>query len=167
MTHDSIIIQIPALKSHRRNKLEQVLSVFESAKGKNKYINFENNEYPDEYDDVIRRLLQAASEPKIRERMILEEEIVQELTSLEREAADYKLTIVKKDRVIEEKDQVIEEKDQVIEEKDQALEEKDQVIEATTKVLADSMDISFEEARKIINKKLGIKPKKTEKMIKK
>jgi hypothetical protein len=84
LTHDSIVIQIPALRESRRNKLEKVLSVFNNAK--EHLIDIQESDYPEEYHEVIRRLLKAASEPEVRETMTVEDEYLEELESLERKA---------------------------------------------------------------------------------
>jgi hypothetical protein len=137
LTHDSIIIQTPALKTHRRNLLEKVLSVFQAGKAGKRMIDFPEEDYPEEYREVIRRLLQAGAEKKIRDTMILEDEIIAELEGMER-------TIAKKDQLIDEKDQALEEKDQVIEAKDRQLAK---AVEA----LAKSLGISLEEAKKMLS----------------
>ena len=55
LTHDSIIVQIPALKKQRRNDLEKALSVFEV--GKVQEVSINEDDYPDRYKTVIRQLL--------------------------------------------------------------------------------------------------------------
>jgi hypothetical protein len=130
LTHDSIIIQTPALKTHRRNLLEKVLSVFQAGKAGKRMIDFPEEDYHEEYREVIRRLLQAGAEKKIRDTMILEDEIIAELEGMER-------TIAKKD--------------QLIEEKDQALKAKDRQLVKAAKTLAESLGISQKEAEKLLS----------------
>ena len=104
LTHDSIIIQTPALKTHRRNLLEKVLSVFPSGKNGNRMIDVSEMDYPEEYREVIRRLLQAGAEKKIRDTMILEDEIIAELEGMERTIAEQGQALAGKDEVIAGKD---------------------------------------------------------------
>ena len=118
LTHDSMIIQVPALKTHRRNLLEKVLSVFQPSKGENKFLNMSEEDYPKEYREVFRRLLQAGAEPEVRTAMILEDEIVAELDDMARKIADKDEALVK---VTQEKDEALAEKDEALAEKDKAL----------------------------------------------
>ena len=148
LTHDSIIIQIPYLKHSRKTKLEQVLSVFESSN--EKFLPINESDYPYEYRDVIHRLLSAAAEPDIRTNMELEKVYLEELLDYER-TLDQKVQLLEeKEQVIEEKEQVIEEKEQVIEEKEQAIEEKEQALKKAVSVLAEKLQVPYEEAEKLI-----------------
>jgi hypothetical protein len=152
LTHDSMVIQIPALKSHRRNLLEKVLSVFKPSSGENQMIDVSEEDYPEEYGEVIRRLLRAGAEKDIRETMILEDGAIADLDNMARTIVEKDQALEEKDEVIENKDLALEEKDQVIEKKDLALEEKTQQLENAAKILAKSMGISIEEARKMLYK---------------
>jgi hypothetical protein len=127
LTHDSIIIQIPYLKHSRKTKLEQVLSVFEPSN--EKYLAVNEDDYPEEYRDVIHRLLTAAAEPEIRTNMELEKVYLEELLDYE--------------RTLDQKVQLLEEKEQVIEEKEEALKK-------AVSVLAEKLHVSHEEAEKLI-----------------
>jgi hypothetical protein len=83
LTHDSIIVQIQAIqKKKHRNKLEQVLSVFDQSKVHEVIINEED--YPEEYRDIMRRLIKALAKPELREVMNIEDDIIEELASKER-----------------------------------------------------------------------------------
>ena len=136
LTHDSIIIQIPALKTHRRNRLEKVLSVFDVSQTKLHFIDVDENAYPEEFKEVIDRLMRAASSEEIRETMIIEDDIVE--------------VLVKKDRALALRDEVIAEKDEALTkaqvEKDMAVEKVERAID----VLAEKLGISRDEAAKII-----------------
>ena len=84
LTHDSIIIQISAIKhKERRNKLEKILSVFEQ--GTIHEVDINEADYPKEYRAIIRRLKEALSDPEVRETMIVEDDILSELAERERE----------------------------------------------------------------------------------
>jgi len=82
LTHDSIIIQIPALKKKRRDDLEKALSVFEQSKIQTVSIN--EADYPQKYKPIINALLKAVSEPEIRKTMEIEDEILEDLERKER-----------------------------------------------------------------------------------
>ena len=138
LTHDSFIIQIPYLRSKYQSEAEQLLRIFDQRQqisGNHHLLNINEDDYPETYQPLIRRLFRAVAEPKIRKTMDIEDEVLAELEALDRKVAGMRETLeakdqalVEKDQVIMEKNQVIVEKDQVIVEKDQALIEKDQVI---------------------------------------
>jgi len=98
LTHDSIIVQIPALKKQRRDDLEKALSVFEV--GKVQEVSINEDVYPERYKTVIRQLLKAISDNNIRKTMDIEDEILEDLAKKER-------LIAKKDKIIAEKDDLI------------------------------------------------------------
>jgi len=84
LTHDSIVVQIGAIKNkERRNKLEKILSIFEQ--GKIHEVDINESDYPEEYRPIIRRLKEALADPEVREVMIVEDEILDELAERERE----------------------------------------------------------------------------------
>lgn len=111
LTHDSIIVQIPYLKSHARNHLERILSVFDQdyrIAADEHLLNINEEGMGVEERLLVNRLVMAAASPEIRRDMQVEDEILSEI-----EARD--TTIMLKDKEIEQKDQVIEQKDQEIE----------------------------------------------------
>lgn len=111
LTHDSIIVQIPYLKSHARNHLERILSVFDQdyrIAADEHLLNINEEGMGVEERLLVNRLVMAAASPEIRRDMQVEDEILSEI-----EARD--TTIMLKDKEIEQKDQVIEQKSQEIE----------------------------------------------------
>ncbi|XCN75283.1 MAG: hypothetical protein Q3M24_11320 [Candidatus Electrothrix aestuarii] len=117
LTHDSYIIQIPRLREKRRNDLEILLSIFDQSQqtsDSRHFLNLNEEAYPEEFWIVIRRLLKAAVEEDVCETMDLEDDILDELESLER-------TIMKKEQTIMKKEQTIIKKEKVIEEQSKAL----------------------------------------------
>jgi len=82
LTHDSIIVQIPALKTQRRNDLEKALSVFEA--GKVQEVSINEDDYPERYKSVVRQLLKAIANEQIRKTMDVEDEILADLEKKER-----------------------------------------------------------------------------------
>ncbi|MEA2013216.1 MAG: hypothetical protein U9O87_09125 [Verrucomicrobiota bacterium] len=135
LTHDSFVIQIPALREQRRNKLEKVLSIFDqgSNKGVKHFLNFNDEDYPDEYKEVIRRLLKAAAEPKVRQTMDIEDDILAELEDLERLVAKKDKTIQENTKTIEDNKKTLEDKNKTIEDKNKTIENKDKELEALKK----------------------------------
>ncbi len=111
LTHDSYVIQIPLLKEERRNKLEILLSIFDQRKRDEDvhYLNLKEEDFPEEFRPIIRRLLQAGQEKEVCDVMIVEDEILDELAELERSIEDKDKTIGADKKTIEEKDRTIEE----------------------------------------------------------
>ncbi|MEY3368682.1 MAG: hypothetical protein RI973_1837 [Bacteroidota bacterium] len=116
LTHDSIVIQVPYLKGHRRNELEQLLSIFDQSLATNnrKLMLIDELELPARYHPLLRKLHQAMSNPTIRETMEAEDEVVEDFRTLQ--------------RVISDKEAIIEEKDEALQEKDEALQEQAAII---------------------------------------
>ncbi len=114
LTHDSYVIQIPHLRPDHQSDIEQLLSVFDQhrATANAHILSINEEELPEKYRPIIRRLQRAIAEPDVQETMDAEDDILQELEEMER---------------------MIEEKDKALEEKDKALEEKDRLIEALQK----------------------------------
>lgn len=124
LTHDSFIIQIPNIHGHRRTELEQLLHLFDQGQvddtsGTKHFLDIDENDLPERYRPILRRLLKAFANPKVRETMTAEDEILEELQGYSRKTEYFK----------EERDKAIEEKDKAIEEKDKAIEEKAKAIE--------------------------------------
>ncbi len=85
LTHDSIIVQIAAIKKKKhRSLLEQVLSVFEP--GIQHGIEIDEAKYPEEYKIIIRRLIKAYVDEHVRQTMDIEDEILADLANAERRA---------------------------------------------------------------------------------
>ena len=115
--HKSWIVQVRQLKGHRRNDAENMLAVFDQDNQTNdKHIlNIEENEFPEKYRFIIKKLKEACETAEVREKMQLED--------------DYFNELIEKDELIakleEENRKIIAEKDQSLAEKDQSLAEKD------------------------------------------
>jgi hypothetical protein len=109
--HKSWIIQISCLKERRRNELEQLLSVFDqSNRDKDWHIlNIKEEDYPEKYRPVIRRLKSAASNPAVKRQMKAEDEFVRYLQDCIR---------VERDKALEESKKEIEENKKSLAEKD-------------------------------------------------
>jgi len=145
LTHDCIVVQINRLKDRRRTELERLLMVFDQAlaeRGDPHLLDIQED-YPEPYQEVLRRLLRAIAEKGVRDGMDVEDELLASLLDKDRKMAEaYKVietigqVIVAKDQVIVEKDQVIVAKDQVIDVQSLALKEKDRQIEELKKRLS-------------------------------
>jgi len=90
LTHDGAIIQVPALKERRRNRLEDVLAIFDQAlinSDNHHLLCIDDENQPEECRILVRRLLQAVSDKQVRQRMIVEDEILSEFEERERQYA--------------------------------------------------------------------------------
>ena len=104
LTHDSVIVQVPCLKEHRRTKLEKLLSIFDQTNidsNDEHLLNMQEDDLPIEFQEVYRRLIKAISEPKVRENMNYEDDLMRDLENKEK-------AIKNRDKTIEEKDKTIE-----------------------------------------------------------
>jgi uncharacterized coiled-coil protein SlyX len=118
--HESYTIPIPELKEKRRNELEKLLSVFDQSNRTEDLhiLNVKEEDFPEEFRELIRRLQKAAEEPQIRKVMDLEDEILEELAEKEREK-EYELAI--KDVIIGEQGKTIDEQGKTIDEQGKQL----------------------------------------------
>ena len=110
--HNSWIVQIPYLKKSRRDDLEKLLTIFDQSNitsGNNHIMKVIEDDFPEQYRHIIRRLRQAAVNEEIEEQMIAHDEILCDFQSLERQIEWQLDMLEKKDKKIEEKDKKIEE----------------------------------------------------------
>ena len=157
LTHDSYVIQIPALKGRRRNDLERLLSIFDqSQKESNHILNIDENDFPEEYRDIIRKLQYAIADEEIQDTMDIEDEILAELAEKERQIDAMGDSNVLMGKVIIDKDNVISEKDNVIIDKDNIISEKDKIIIDNQKEISDNQKVLNEKDKALDEKDLII-----------
>ena len=116
--HQSWIVQISNLKKHRRDDLEKLLSIFEQnhITDSNHIFNVNEEDFPEEFRHIIRRLKQAAESEEVAEQMTAEDELICDFQNLERQ-------IAARDDIIEENKKTLDENKQTIEENKQTIEE--------------------------------------------
>ncbi len=110
LTHDSIIIQIPYLKEKRRNDIEKLLAIFDQSDKEdndNQVINLNEDDFPEKYREIIRRLVKANSEPEIRRKMDLEDDLIDEIRNKD-------LAIERRDEELIQERKKLQEKDKII-----------------------------------------------------
>ena len=83
--HEGTIINIPALKGHRRGELELILSVFDQEnRTKDMHIlNVKEQDFPAKFQPIIRRLKQAVEVKEVRDVMEIEDDFVKEINEYE------------------------------------------------------------------------------------
>lgn len=131
--NDSYIIQIPRLREKRRNKLEVLLSIFDQSQqtpDSRHFLDLDEADYPEEFQRVIRRLVKAGAEQDVCETMDLEDDILDELESLER-------TVLLREKALEENAKALAEKDEALAESAKALTEKNEALAENAKALAE------------------------------
>ncbi|CAK8724416.1 PD-(D/E)XK nuclease family transposase [Candidatus Electrothrix laxa] len=122
LTHDSFVVQIPSLKQPYRSRLEKLLSIFDQHRRVSDHIlEIEEEDYPEEYRQLIRRLIRAAAEKQVMDTMDAEDDILEELENMER-------TIEEKNKTIKEHREKLEENKKEMEENKKEMEEKDRII---------------------------------------
>ncbi len=88
LTLDSYIIQIPYLTDKRRNDLEILLSVFDQTNAidfNSHILNVSEDDFPEKYRPIIRKLQSAVLDNSVKKRMELEDGIIDELADNKRE----------------------------------------------------------------------------------
>ena len=88
LTHDSYVIQIPNLVQKRRNDLERLLSIFDQSMNvdpEHHILNIKEEDYPEKYRPLIRRLQSAILEPEMRKQMKIEDGILDEFEDMQRQ----------------------------------------------------------------------------------
>ena len=121
LTHDSYIIQIPYLTTKRRNDLEILLSVFDQSNAIDAdyhILNVKEEDFPEKYRSIIRKLQKAAEDTEVKQKMSMEDDILDELAELERLIADLE---GEKEQERKEKEQAMLQLSSVEQEKEQAM----------------------------------------------
>ena len=132
LSHDSYVIQVPALKMELRNRLEYVLSIFMQEN----FVKEDNHlkDYPYETDDdlmkkILHKLERAAADKELLRQLEVEEMAYREYSiavgTYEKKLQEQEKAIKEKDNVLQEQEKAIEEQEKVIGEKDRLIDEKD------------------------------------------
>jgi len=141
LTLDSYVIQIPYLTDKRRNDLEILLSVFDQsnpADNEHHVLNVKEENFPEKYRPIIRKLQKAVQDSEIKKKMELEDGIIDELEDMEREIED-----------LEQKVEDIEQKLDIVEQEKNKAEQEKNKAEQENEKLKNELD----ELRKILNDK--------------
>jgi hypothetical protein len=122
--HRSWIIQIQHLKNRRRTDLELLLSVFDQSKRMDDghILDVREDELPEQYRPLFRRLIKAGATPEIRNQMDIEDTYIEDYLTQIRLLAESQKTIEEQGKALEEQGKTLEEQGKAIEEKDKAIE---------------------------------------------
>jgi hypothetical protein len=166
LNHKGWVIQINCLKERRRNELEQLLAVFDQLNITKDWhiLNVSEENFPEKFRPIIRRLKSAASDKEVKRQMKAEDEFLrylQDCIRVERDKAieekdktieESKKSLEESKKSLEEKDKSLAEQQKSLAEKDQSLAEKDQFLAEKDKSLA-KKDKEIEELRKLLEKR--------------
>ena len=127
LTHDSIIIQIEAIKKKKQKTLlEKILSIFDNKKVHTISIN--EKDYPKKYQPIIKRLIKAIADEVIINTMDIEDEILEELEIRERRyfalKEEREKALLRQQEILKEKLQALQKLKEAEEEKKRIEEEK-------------------------------------------
>jgi hypothetical protein len=128
--HRSWIVQIMQLKRRRRNDLEKLLSVFDqdNLTQNHHILNVNEDDFPESYRPVIRRLRQASESEEMQKDMEIEDDILEEFRNNERELAQ-------KDKIIEAQSEALEQNKKALKQNKKELKQKDKALEQNKKAL--------------------------------
>lgn len=105
LTLDSYVIQIPFLTDKRRTELEILLSVFDQSCAVDKehhILNMNEDDFPEKFRPIIRKLHKAVESKEMKNKMEMEDGIIDELEDMEREIEALELKNLIMQRKIEE-----------------------------------------------------------------
>jgi hypothetical protein len=125
LSHDSYVISIQDLKTRRRNELEILLSVFDqSNQTEDQHIlNVREEDFPEQFRSIIRRLQEAVEVPEIRDNMEAEDTYLDAFEDQERRAiAAEKIAQEERKKAQEERKKAQEERKKAQEERKKAQE---------------------------------------------
>jgi hypothetical protein len=91
LTHDSIVVQVNRLTNRRRTELESLLMVFDQGQAERSdphFLDILEENFPERYREVLRRLLRAGAERGVRDGMDVEDDVLKTLQGKDRELAD-------------------------------------------------------------------------------
>jgi hypothetical protein len=90
LTHDATVIQIPYLKENRWTVLEQFLEIFDQTKKSDEtghFLEINEEDYPERYHEIIRRLRKAIANPQIESDMDFEDDVFEAFNKQENKLA--------------------------------------------------------------------------------
>ena len=133
--HEGIIVNIPALRTKRRDEIEILLSIFDQDNKDSQHImNINEVEFPDKYRPIVRRLHKAVEGKELEEYMRMEDDFQAELDDL---YMSFKKAKQESEQARKESEQARKESEQARKESEQARKESEQVRKETEQVRKD------------------------------
>ena len=141
LVHDSIIVQIPRLRGQVNNRLDMVLSVFDQSQKNHidhHMLSIDESKFlgDSEMEQIIRRLLMAASDPELRQEMNVEDEYFKAIE-------DRDTTIMNRDRRIKEQEAQLSQQEAQLSQQEAQLSQQEAMIKKMANVLiGKGMDVN-------------------------
>mgnify|MGYP004578917995 CR=1 FL=1 len=134
LIHDSIIVQIPRLRGHVNNRLDEVLSVFDQSqkeKGNHQVLSVDEDKFNGDLEmmHILHRLITAASDSKLRQDMNVEDEFFSAIEN--RDTA-----ILQRDKKIASQQEILDSQDKKIATQDKKIATQDKKIATQDKKIA-------------------------------
>ena len=161
LVHDSIIVQIPLLHGQINNKLEKVLSIFDQHRkaGFNRQVlTLEEDIYSDDSDMVyvLRRLLAAASDTKLRHDMNVEDEFFSAIENRDTAIMARDKRIQEQDFLISEQSNTITEQSNTITEQSNTITEQSNTITKQSNIITEQSDLLKKMAKSMLSNGIAI-----------
>ena len=126
LPHGSFLVQIPSLTGKRRTELETLLGIFDQ--NNISYDNYllyykEEEQLPEKYRPILRRLSTAACDRIVRSTMREERLSIKDFKELEREVMENREIIEQKTKLAEQHDKAVKEKNMANEGRQKLIEE--------------------------------------------
>lgn len=134
LTHDSIIVQIPRLRGHVNNRLDEVLSVFDQNQrevGNHQVLSVDEDKFNGDMEmmHILHRLITAASDSKLRQDMNVEDEFFSAIEN--RDTA-----ILQRDKKIAMQDETISKQGETISKQDETISKQGETISKQGETIA-------------------------------
>ena len=147
LVHDCIMVQIPLLHGQVNNKLDKVLSVFDQhlKEGTNRQVlTLDEDRYSNDNDMtyLLRRLIAAASDTKLRHDMNVEDEFYTALENRDN-------AIMNRDKKIKEQDSLISEQSNTISEQSNTISEQSNTISEQSNTISEQSNTISEQSNTI------------------
>ena len=161
LVHDSIIVQIPLLHGQINNKLEKVLSIFDQHRkaGFNRQVlTLEEDIYSDDSDMVyvLRRLLAAASDTKLRHDMNVEDEFFSAIENRDTAIMARDKRIQEQDFLISARSNTITEQSNTITEQSNTITEQSNTITEQSNIITEQSDLLKKMAKSMLSNGIAI-----------
>ena len=161
LVHDSIIVQIPLLHGQINNKLEKVLSIFDQHRkaGFNRQVlTLEEDIYSDDSDMVyvLRRLLAAASDTKLRHDMNVEDEFFSAIENRDTAIMARDKRIQEQDFLISEQSNTITQQSNTITEQSNTITEQSNTITEQSNIITEQSDLLKKMAKSMLSNGIAI-----------
>jgi len=134
LTHDTIIVQLAALKQRRRFEIEKILSIFDI--GTEKFIEVNEYDYPDAFKEFLTRLKNVMENPKVIRDLVYEQELSKEIAEYYYEAKELKGVIADLNR---QKEDIIRQNEDIVRQNEDVVKQKEDIISKEKQLLLKSV----------------------------